>query len=1035
MRPLSLEIAGLQSFRELRAIDFEPLLRDNLFGIFGPTGSGKSTILDAITLALFGRVERTKGSSIASAINSSESHCSVAFRFEIDSERGRERYLVERSYKVRKSGMKSDARLIRESDNPPTPLADKSSEVGEELNKIIGITADDFSRAVVLPQGAFAEFLAMTPKDRGALLQRIFGLEKLGYRINSQLSEMRRILESKRLGFEERLSLLSEYNDEALEEQGREYREAKGESQKSRQLLEEIEKSLKTSEELYGLTLERDQLLAGEGERVKIRIEQNKLQETLKAAEQALALEGVVQKAKESQRRWNEAQDSCDKGKKITEDMQKKMEHLYERKQKADQWKKNEQPVLEKEIEVLTRVVELDRRGLPFENSLKDREKVLEESKQLIKVSRLELERAEEGEKRAKQGQKEVAQTIESAEKKIAELTEHAYALERLEGLAKIRDEKEILLKKAVKDEENIQRQRKELKKSLEIRREEEREKTLQRDDIEKEFEKSRREHGLVEALALLVEGEPCPLCGSTEHPHPHLDHETNDLIRLKEELKRVEKKLKESTDDVRSLEKDEATLLTSANIGRERREELEKEVKEAIAEIEQMVIETEYKGEVDSVTFREWRKKIGEQLEGSERKREEEKKELVKFESILEKTEKTLTEGRTKVVQLEAKITSTNVESNRERRELEDVRKERDKLLSTVDFRIELGKGEDELRTRKETLERYQKGMEKIDQEYGEMKEELDRALAKYEENTLLLKKEELEMKEALEEQEKGLKKRSFISLEAWNQAWMESERMENARKDLEQMKERLNNDEGRLQELVKKIGKNIILKEELEEERDKRNKATDRYSLAQTALGKAEEAFENCKRKNSEWKKAQRESEKVDKEQAAMKQLSSYLQGNAFINYIADEQLKHVCRTASAQLHELTAGRLEIDSQAGKGFIVRDFGNGGIERSTSSLSGGETFLVSLSLALALSESLQLRGAPLEFFFLDEGFGTLDSDLLETVMNALERLRANSHRAIGVISHVESLQERIPRRLIVSPAVGEQGSDVQLDV
>lgn len=102
---------------------------------------------------------------------------------------------------------------------------------------------------------------------------------------------------------------------------------------------------------------------------------------------------------------------------------------------------------------------------------------------------------------------------------------------------------------------------------------------------------------------------------------------------------------------------------------------------------------------------------------------------------------------------------------------------------------------------------------------------------------------------------------------------------------------------------------------------------------------------------------------------------------------------------------------------------------------RPVSSLSGGETFLVSLSLALALSGKIQLNSRnPLEFFFLDEGFGTLDPRLLEVVMDSLEKLRGGN-LTIGVISHVPELRNRISRRIIVIPAsVSGDGSRIRIE-
>ncbi|MED5078636.1 SbcC/MukB-like Walker B domain-containing protein, partial [Geobacillus stearothermophilus] len=151
--------------------------------------------------------------------------------------------------------------------------------------------------------------------------------------------------------------------------------------------------------------------------------------------------------------------------------------------------------------------------------------------------------------------------------------------------------------------------------------------------------------------------------------------------------------------------------------------------------------------------------------------------------------------------------------------------------------------------------------------------------------------------------------------------------------------------------------------------------------------------------------------------------KQLQTLLRGNSFVEFMAEEQLEQVTIMASERLQQLTRHRyaLELDSQGG--FLIRDDANGGVRRPVSTLSGGETFLTSLSLALALSAQIQLRGEyPLRFFFLDEGFGTLDAELLDTVVSALEKLHTQQ-LAVGVISHVQEIRNRLPRRLIVEPA------------
>lgn len=173
----------------------------------------------------------------------------------------------------------------------------------------------------------------------------------------------------------------------------------------------------------------------------------------------------------------------------------------------------------------------------------------------------------------------------------------------------------------------------------------------------------------------------------------------------------------------------------------------------------------------------------------------------------------------------------------------------------------------------------------------------------------------------------------------------------------------------------------------------------------------------------------------QQIVKQKAMADEISKLLQGNAFVAYIAEEHMRYILIDASGRLQYLTNGRYRLRLDEKKDFIICDNFNGGLERPVTSLSGGETFLVSLSLALALSSKIQLNGtSPLEFFFLDEGFGTLDAQLLDVVMDSLERLQ-NENMVIGVISHVPELRNRIASKLIVTPAgLNGEGSSVRVE-
>ena len=155
--------------------------------------------------------------------------------------------------------------------------------------------------------------------------------------------------------------------------------------------------------------------------------------------------------------------------------------------------------------------------------------------------------------------------------------------------------------------------------------------------------------------------------------------------------------------------------------------------------------------------------------------------------------------------------------------------------------------------------------------------------------------------------------------------------------------------------------------------------------------------------------------------------KTLSSSLGVSAFQQYLLQEVESRLLSGAGTLLLDISDGRYRLKLEDGD-YVVQDLWNAGETRAVRTLSGGETFLASLSLAIALSDYLagnQILGA----LFLDEGFGTLDPQALEAVAGALENLRTGG-RMVGVITHIESLSERLPHHLLVSKSAA--GSSVQ---
>ena len=168
------------------------------------------------------------------------------------------------------------------------------------------------------------------------------------------------------------------------------------------------------------------------------------------------------------------------------------------------------------------------------------------------------------------------------------------------------------------------------------------------------------------------------------------------------------------------------------------------------------------------------------------------------------------------------------------------------------------------------------------------------------------------------------------------------------------------------------------------------------------------------------------------LEKELDPAKELAKLLEGRKFLDFLSAGKLQSITREASNTLQKITNGRYRINVDEKSDFSIIDNFNSSV-RKPQSLSGGETFMVSLCLALALADQIQLRGkSRLEFFFLDEGFGTLDSELLEIVFGVLENLRAEG-MTVGIITHVEEIKNRVARKLLVTPAkIGESGTVVK---
>lgn len=215
MKPSKLTICGINSYVTPQTIDFKKLSEGNLFGIFGATGSGKSTILDAIVIALYGTSDRDNLSNI---INVNVKEAYINFQFEIERNHTLSLIEVVRNFKVRPSGLASGATLTNLSTNQI--LGDSTDKVNSVLEDMLGVSKREFLKCVALPQNEFDKFLLDTPAERKKSVAKLFNLEHFGEDLNRKVKTTLEVLNAKDTAITEQLKTfenLSETSQKELE--------------------------------------------------------------------------------------------------------------------------------------------------------------------------------------------------------------------------------------------------------------------------------------------------------------------------------------------------------------------------------------------------------------------------------------------------------------------------------------------------------------------------------------------------------------------------------------------------------------------------------------------------------------------------------------------------------------------------------------------------------------------------------------------------------------------------------------------------
>lgn len=245
MRPSKLTIYGINSYVTEQTVDFKKLSEGNLFGIFGATGSGKSTILDSIIIALYGNSDRDNLSNI---INLNLKEAYIKFEFELDRNNEVNTYEVTRNYKLRPSGLNSTAYLVNKTTNEV--LGDSTDMVNGKIEEMLGISKREFLKCVALPQNEFDKFLLDTPSERKKSIARLFNIENFGDSLNRKVKSRLDILNTKNAQLEKQLEMFGEITEENQRQLDKDILTDEREVAKLTRIIERLSEEVKQLDEL-----------------------------------------------------------------------------------------------------------------------------------------------------------------------------------------------------------------------------------------------------------------------------------------------------------------------------------------------------------------------------------------------------------------------------------------------------------------------------------------------------------------------------------------------------------------------------------------------------------------------------------------------------------------------------------------------------------------------------------------------------------------------------------------------------------------
>lgn len=983
-----LELSAFGPYPDHQVVDFDALAADGLFLLHGDTGAGKTTVLDAVAFALYGRVPgaRDHGRRLRCDTAGAEVSTGVVLELTVQGHRMRiERSPEHQRPKKRGSGYtkKQAAAALTWLGAPPEGEAAEGvtriDEVARTVQRLLGMTAEQFFQVVLLPQGEFAKFLRADTAEREKLLEKLFGTERFA-RVEAWFREHRA---QRSRAAEQAEQQVRQLLARAVQVVGRGPEEAAEESVErswdERSWLEQAEKTA---------TREREQAQAEQARARRARdaaeqrlTQQRTSAERVRRVRQARATLDELEQWRGEHDRWRAELSAARSAVPVVaarEAVQRAEKSSTEARERVRSSAEHAGAEAETELAELRRRAGADREKAGGLREL---------------VAEAEQQRADE--RRVGELDGRVAE-LAAAEEDL--LAQQAALPERLRAARQRLDEaaraeaRLDTVRERLADRTELHQQARALPAAQREQEEAERERGAAvdahqraRDEVQRLREA--RLAGMAAELADgLLGGEPCAVCGSLEHPAP---------------ARPVDEQIGPG---------DEERAQAAEQRAAQRRSTAEQAEQAARGKVERL------------------RERLGERTEDG---LAAEVAEITEEADALAAAAGEHAARATAVSELDAAAEELGARLSRTRSDLAACRTERGNLRSAVSERgqrLHEARGEfGDIEQRREFLQERAGRFDALvasrtaRDDATERLAEQQRALA-----DAAVRAGFDEVSEALE-----------AHREEQRQSQLEAEL---SRVDEQAAAARSTLAAPDLSDVDPETEVDVEAAErEYAEERDRAERAA---AAAQQAAERERQLDEVAEQLRATWA----ELDPMRAEFAELDALTDVVNGQgqnarkmSLRSFVLAARLEEVVVAGTRRLQRMSDGRYsfvhsdaagERGKRGGLGLEVLD-DYSGKERPTATLSGGESFLASLSLALGLADvvAAEAGGAMLDTLFIDEGFGSLDPDALDMVMDTLDELRAGG-RVVGLVSHVEEMRQRIPVRLRVRKA--RAGSSVE---